>query len=306
MCVVAEVFFEPDQTAVGETPGSSDNLSQRNLSILHSDNPGGPDSHTVMHTFEVKPSEGIPGLKFFGDTAAVLANTSAVGRQFRLDELLFRWYNLPPASEVTVYFSDIDTADIQALAVLRRCPLACTVVDKHTLKFTVAGATWIPIPGGRAVNIPALLSIKLPDTVTYGQEYRVSIHQVSGRTSQIIGSCEFRIPVSKAELILDEEVRTLSVFKHILTTIPANNRWYPLMLRYVHHLGLKVDALGGDAGSVHPNPDGSGRPYDPRPDQPGSGSAVEKCCEKALRWLWVLVVFWFVVVLLLIILLLLR
>jgi hypothetical protein len=74
--------------------------------------------------------------------------------------------------------------------------------------------------------------------LVYGEEHRVSIHQVSGRDGQIIGSCEFRIPVSKAELILDEEIRTLSVFKHIATTIPTENRWHSLMQRYVHLLGL--------------------------------------------------------------------
>jgi hypothetical protein len=270
MCIVSEVFFEPDLTQGGETPDSSDNLSQRNLAILNSDNPGDPGSHTVMHTFEVKPSVGPFGPHSLQASAAHLdASRAVVGRQFRLDELIFRWYNLPPASEVTVYFSDIDTAAIQALGAFRRSPLACEIVDKHTLKFKVAGATWIPIPGGRTLNIPALLSIKLPDTIVYGDEYRVSIHQVEGRAGRIIGTCEFRILVSKAELILNEEVRSLSVLKHIATTIPTDNRWYPLMQRYVHQLGLKVNALGGDATAVHPNPDGSGRPYDPSEGQPG-------------------------------------
>ena len=278
LCMVSEVFFEQDLTANGATPGSSDNLAQRNLAVLHSDNPGGPDSHTVMHTFEIKPST-LPAFDPKGNDKPGLvgdANLAVLARRSRLDELLFRWHNLPPASEVTVYFSDIDTAMIQALAAARRSPLACEVVNKHTLKFKVAGATWIPIPGGRSLNIPALLSIKLPDTVTYGQEFRVSIHQVAGGTGRIVGSCEFRIPVSKAELILDEEVRTLSVFKHIITTIPADNRWYPLMQRYVHHLGLKVDALGGDARNTLPNPDGSGRPYDPRGGQAGETPTGDK------------------------------
>lgn len=276
MCIVGEVFFEPDLTATGEAPDSSDNLSQRNLAILHSDNPGGPDSHTVMHTFEIKPSL-IPALPpealGLGQGLAMpfgIANVATVGKRYRLDELIFRWHNLPPDTEVVVYFSDIDTAEIQALSALRRSPLACEIVDRHTLKFKVAGLTWIPIPGGRALNIPALLSVKLPSTVVYGQVYDMTIHQVSGRDRRIIGSTEFRIPVSKAELILDDELRTLSVFKHIVTTIPTDNRWYPLMQRYVHHMGLRVDALGGDATTVHGNPDGSGRPYDPRGDRPGT------------------------------------
>jgi hypothetical protein len=307
MCIVSEVFFEPDLTANGETPDSSDNLSQRNLAILHSDNPGGPDSHTVMHTFEIKPSL-IPGLGVqtrFVPSLATTDFTAASGR-FRIDELIFRWYNLPSDSEVTVYFSDIDTAEIQALAAFRQSSVAFEIVDKHTLKFRVAGATWVPIPGGRDLNIPALLSIKLPGTVVYGQEYRVSIHQVSGQTGQIIGTCEFQIPVTKAELILGEEIRSLSVLKHIANTIPEENRWYSLMQRYVHHLGLRVDALGGDAKAVHPNPDGSGRPYDPRPEQTGIAYLLEKCCNRAFRWLWVIAALWLLFMLLIFIVLLQR
>lgn len=263
MCIVGEVFFQPDLTATGETPDSSDNLAQRNLAILHSDNPGSPESHTVMHTFELKPSllpAGPPPLT---------VGPGVHDQRYRVDELLFRWHNLPQESEVTVWFSDIDTAAIQALAAMRRSPLACTVVNRHTVTLRVAGATWVPIPGGRTLNIPALLGVKLPDTVLDGQEYHMSIHQVSGRDGRIIGSSEFRILVSKAELIVTEEARTLSVFKHIVTTIPTDNRWYPLMQRYIHHLSQKVDALGGDATSVHGNPDGSGRPYDPRKHDTG-------------------------------------
>lgn len=274
-CAVAEVFFEPDPTAPRSTPGTSDNLSQRNLAILHSDNPGGPDSHTVMHTFEVKPSsapfnEGLLLGSAAGTPAPLLAavNLESVRQRYRLDELLFQWHDLPPAAEATVFFSDIDTAVIQALAAFRGSPLACEIVDQHTLRLPVAGATWIPLPGGRELNIPALLAIRLPDDVAYGQEFRVTVHQVDGAEGRVIGSCEFRIPVSKAELIVGEERRSLSVLRHVVGTIPPSNRWYPLMQRYVAHLGRKVDALGGDAAAVHGNPDGSGRPYEPRPERP--------------------------------------
>lgn len=284
MCAVAEVFFVPDLTQNGETPSTSDNLAQRNLAILHSDNPGGAASHTVMHTFEVKPSlggvvEGVPQL-LDGRHGALQGVEAIQGRRIQPDELIFRWHNLPPDTEVTVVFSDLDTADIQALGMPRRSPLAFQVVDRHTLRFKVAGATWMPIPGGRELNIPALLTMKLPDSVSYGQEYRVTVHQVTGWRRQIVGSAEFRIVVSKAELILDQEQRDLSVMKHILSTIPADNRWYPLWQRYVHQLGERVDALGGDADDIHPNPDGSGRPYDPTAEEPRpGGDPIRVCCE---------------------------
>jgi hypothetical protein len=106
--------------------------------------------------------------------------------------------------------------------------------------------------------------------VANGQTYRISVHQVDGASRQVIGAFEMVIPVRGADVVLEEEARTLSVLGHIATTIPINNRWYPIFQRYLHLLGTKVDELGGDASSIHPNPDGSGRLYVP-PPQPGHG-----------------------------------
>jgi hypothetical protein len=52
-CMVVEVMYEPDETQEGETPASSDNLAQRNLVILESDNPGSAVTRTLEHSFEV-------------------------------------------------------------------------------------------------------------------------------------------------------------------------------------------------------------------------------------------------------------
>ncbi len=277
-CLVTEIFFPPDATDPGETPGSSDNLSQRNLAILFSDNPGDPESHTVMHTFEIKPS-ALPKLPPDVAVEAVpvraprytgpLTHLDHSGQRPRRlpDELLFRWWNMPAQSEVTVYFGDISTDEIMRLAGLRLSPVPFTQVDDHTLRLDVAGTTWVPLPGGRSLHIPALLTVRLPDDVTSGATYRMSVHQVDGGSGRVIGAFELTIPVSKAALILEDEIRTLSVMKHILSTIPPTNRWYPVFQLYVHGLAEKVDALGGDSGSVHGNPDGSGTPYRP-PDHP--------------------------------------
>jgi hypothetical protein len=262
-CLVAEVYFEPDPTDNGETPGSSDNLAQRNLAILDVDNPGTAASHTVLHTFEVKPSS----FKLPGKTrlAAFFAADSFASQRTRPDELLIRWHNLPRDSEVELYFSDIDTADILLYGGFRSSPPAFEVVNKNTIRFKVADDTWLPIPGGRALNIPALLGVKLPDNIVYGQEFRISVHQVDGRTRSIIGAFEIKIPVIKAELMLDGEVRRLSVLKHIATTIPPGNRWYPIFKQYLYGLSAKVDAIGGDSKTVLGNPDGSGNLYVPVP-----------------------------------------
>jgi hypothetical protein len=300
-CLVAEVFFAPDTTDPGETPGSSDNLSQRNLAILFSDNPGSPDSHTVLHTFELKPSalprvppqETLEALPPRGFDHGPMTH---VRQRRNPDELLFRWWNLPDQSEVTVRFGDVDTDEVMRLAGLRLSPVAFTVVDNRTLQLDVAGTTWVPLPGGRQTHIPALLTVKLPEGVKSGTTYRMSVHQVDGRSGRVIGAFELTIPVSTAELILDDEIRTLSVMRYILTTIPPSNRWHPIMQLYVHGLAQKVDALGGDSGAVHGNPDGSGNPYAPPTPDVGrdrdlcallvcmlSGAVVSRELEERLR-----------------------
>ncbi len=277
-CLVAEVYFEGDPTGTNDTPGSSDNLSQRNLVFLHSDNPGAPGSHHVFHPFEVKPSSGFhmpKGSKALapgGSSSAALKQVANFGP----DELLIRWHNLPRDSEVTLFFSDVDTADILRIAAeFRRSPAAFEVIDKDTVRFRVADGTWMPLPGGRILNIPALLSVKLPDAIVSGQEFRISIHQVDGATRRVTGAFQINIPVTKAELILDREIRNLSLMKHIATTIPSTNRWYPIFLRYLHGLSLRVNALGGDSKNVHGNPDGSGHPYLP----PARVPVVKACHE---------------------------
>src|SRR6185503_3514159 len=76
-CLVAEIRFQPganDPIPNGATPGSSSRLSQRNLAIVESDNPGTIASHTVQHTLLLKPSKPAQGFTTPGlTTTAALA-----------------------------------------------------------------------------------------------------------------------------------------------------------------------------------------------------------------------------------------
>jgi len=209
------------------------------------------------------------------------------------DELLIDWHNLPRNAEVTFHFSNIDTAEIVQLAALtRRSGAPMVAIDDKTIRFTVGNHTWLPVPGGTVDNIPALLAVQLPETIKSGEHYRISIHQVDGRSRRVIGSVDFAIPVSKANLLVAREARLYSVMQHIGRTIPSGNRWHPLFLRYLAFLGDRVNGFGGDAGAIHPNPDGSGRPVDPDPDnlQPVAFGplieALERCCKKLRAPLW--------------------
>ena len=52
-CMIVEVMYAPDPTANGATPGTSDNLSQRNLLIVQTANPGDEITRTVQHPFDI-------------------------------------------------------------------------------------------------------------------------------------------------------------------------------------------------------------------------------------------------------------
>ena len=270
-CLVAEIWLDVDPTEAGSTPANSDNLSQRNLAIVGLENPGLAASRTAMHTFEVSPSKTAKGEAFLNPkTASAQQLMAFAARRPPLpDELLFDWHNLPSDAEATVYFSDLDTAELSVLLDSRISPPSFTILDAHTVRFKIGDCGWLPLPGVREIRIPALLAIKLPDGIIEGQVYRASVHQVDGRTNQIVGSFTLEMPVSRAEFLLPEAKRQLSFLGHILTKLELADRWRPLFEKWVMHLHGRVDALGGDSGKVRPNPDGSGEPYRPTTWTPG-------------------------------------
>lgn len=52
-CMVVEIAYSADPTVNGATPGTSDNLSQRNLLIVQTANPGDEITRTVQHLFDI-------------------------------------------------------------------------------------------------------------------------------------------------------------------------------------------------------------------------------------------------------------
>ncbi|HZD11797.1 MAG TPA: hypothetical protein VE553_10680, partial [Candidatus Binatia bacterium] len=52
-CMVVELLHAGDPTAPGATPGTSDNLAQRNLLIVQTANPGSEVTRTVQHAFNI-------------------------------------------------------------------------------------------------------------------------------------------------------------------------------------------------------------------------------------------------------------
>lgn len=273
-CLVAEIFFWPPGTIVdpipaNATPASSDRLAQRNLSLDSSGNPGWPSTHTVQHTFMVKPSTGLPAQA--GATAAQLE----AKRGFRIgpDELIIRWGNVPRASKATLFFPEVRVDEILALSDLRQHPPVLAKVDDHTLSVKVAEATYIPLPARPAGNLAGLITVTLPQGVRAGQLFKLSVQQYSGiaapeRALRMRGAFQFNIPVNADAEILPRAMKNLSILRFIQQSIPATSRWSPIFTRWLNGLAGKVAGLGGDPNTVLPSPtggDGLSKCHEPEP-----------------------------------------
>jgi hypothetical protein len=211
-CLVAEVYFSGQPIAAGATPASSDKLSQRNLAILESDNPGGPDAHTIVHTFELKPT--LLGVDNFEPFTASTVST----RKAPPDELMIHWLNLPRDTEVTIFMPSIDANELLKFAAQRYEAKRLERVDDHTIRCRFGDVTFIPLPAQPGPQIAGLITLVLPDHVMYRQFFRVVVHQISGVSRRIIGSFQLSIPVKERELLLEPETRNLSVLHFAFDT----------------------------------------------------------------------------------------
>lgn len=273
-CLVAEIHYPPDPIPPSATPGSSDNLSQRNILFDKSDNPGGFATHLVHHTFELKPS-ATPLI-----VQPAIAPAATAGRLLP-DELLIEWGQLPSDAYATLYLPQVDVDEVLRFAGARQGPPVLSKVDDHTLRCRITPITYIPIPGPRNTRIPGLLTIQLPPNLSHGQQFKVVARQAAGGVHQrFIGAFEFDIRVSHATDILPEAERQLSVLRHIALSIPGGNRWYAVFARWLDQLGVRIRAFGGDPDAIEPSPSGSGRrPKGERPALPFDEAARHQGVE---------------------------
>jgi hypothetical protein len=187
-----------------------------------------------------------------------LAAEAAVAPRISPDELLFRWNNLPRDSHVALYMPDIDLNSLLELVGARSGAPTVARLDDDTLRLAVGDACWLPLPGGRATNIPGLLTVQLPPDVRRGQQFTITVHQITSHRGarRVIGSFQLTIAVNTAAQLLPTETRTLSVLRHISNAIPAADRWHAVFERYLQQIADRVRGFGGDPDAVGPSPTG--------------------------------------------------
>lgn len=260
-CLVAEIHYTLDPIASGDTPASSDNLSQRNILFDETDNPGSFSAHLVHHTFEIKASPHA-----FPPPQLTLGGATSTGARLHPDELAIHWGDLPRDSQATLFVPQVEVDDVLRFAASRGGPRRIEKTGPGGVRLKVGDVTYVPLPGPMPKNIASLLSIQLPPGLPKGKKYRVVVRQVDGRRRRIVGTTEFLITVSSAGEMRFRLERNLAVLRHIQLSIPASNRWHRVFLRYVGELEERVRAVGGDPDAVKPLP---GDPHPGKPEKPG-------------------------------------
>jgi murein tripeptide amidase MpaA len=281
-CMVAEIRFQPgatDPIPNGATPASSDRLSQRNLSIVESDNPGTAATHTVQHTLLLKPSK-ISAKR----SVATGAAAAPQDQRSNYDELVIRWNDLPRDTQASIYSPDWNADEILALAAQRRTPQKLSKLDTNTIACAVGEITYIPIPA-RQQPMPALLTLQLPLSVRDGQRFRIDAEQHSGPTldttlrdrvvteatlpgqrdvnvssRKVLGAFRVAVMVKIGQPLLSKAVRNYAMLQYILQAIPPADSWHPVFERYIAQLGQQIKGLGVDPGLIPPSADDPGIP----------------------------------------------
>jgi hypothetical protein len=155
-CMVTEISFDLGPAIpAGISTANCGSLSQRNLAIDNSENPGSLDTHRVQHTFAIHPTTSTP-LPKQGP-----------------DELMIAWGNTPVGSLATVYLPGVRVAEVLDLAARNFNLQTLERVDDHTLRCRTAGVTYIPIPAGGALDLAGLITLDLPASVRTGQNFHI-------------------------------------------------------------------------------------------------------------------------------------
>lgn len=176
-CLVAQIADDDAPVIIGASPAASDKLAQRNLQVTVSDNPGPADTHRVPQTFDVRPSD--PSL------------------QQQPDELMIDWGTVPAGAVASIYWPQVNAADVVALADSMYATHTLVASEQHTVTCKITGGvSYVPIPRGTGDNFAGLFTLDLPQSIRTGQEFDVLVRRISTKTVQdiIIGTPTHTLP----------------------------------------------------------------------------------------------------------------
>jgi hypothetical protein len=268
-CLVAEINFDPDPIPVGSTTANCDRLAQRNLSIDHSDNPGAPDTHRVQHTFTIRPTTANPApaqgpdelMIDWGNTppgtvaTLYLPGVNAVEVMALADRLYsHNRLTLADTSSVQIQvtggvsYVPIPTGGHGDLAGLLTLDLPSTVRRGQLFRVVIHQVIDTP-PARPHVTVPppppAALATPPSKRATEQRPIPAAVERTPHPARHILGSFQFSVKVQTAAEVLPIVERAQTNIQRALDAIPIENRWYPVILRYLSQVSAKVAGLGG-------------------------------------------------------------
>lgn len=269
-CLVAEVAFDLDPIPVGATTGASDKLGQRNLAIDHSDNPGEPDTHRVQHTFSIRPTTARPALTQGPDELMIEWGATPVGtvgtlylpgasasEVIQLADRLYSRHTLKAVDANSVRmevigrvtYVPVPSGGIGDLAGLLTLDLPSTVRKGQTFRVVIHQVIDTPAahqrPSAPPPTAPRVVVRREPAAAQETAASPDASVERRGNSRHIVGAFQFSAVVQTRAEILPVVERSLVNLRRVIGTIPHENRWYPVMHRYLSQVDGRVKALGG-------------------------------------------------------------
>jgi hypothetical protein len=277
-CLIAEIAFDDIPIPHNADSSTSDKLAQRNLAYIDGPNPGAIDSRRMPHPFQIQASTKVTK---------------------NVDELMFAWGNTPAGSTASIYLPGVAAAEILALASGLYPYHTLSAQDPYTITTPTGPVTFVPIPRNTGL-LAGLLTVDLPPKVRRGDLYTIVVRQLTDaikfgetpyqkpserdgtkakasaarerapatlRWRRVLGAFQINLRIHTKEILLAPEEHRLALFRWISENILPENRWYPVMRRYIAQLAGRVAGFGGDPDDIPPSPTGN-VPY-PKPSDGG-------------------------------------
>jgi hypothetical protein len=195
------------------------------------------------------------------------------------DELMIEWGNVPVGSIALVYWPGVEADEVLGLARRFYRTSQLTKSDDHTIQCVTGSITYIPIPSGTGPNLAGLLTVELPKTVRTGDLFSIVVRRLSWRFAEVdqqdqqeklnwryvVGAFQMNISVLPQKDLLPAEENILALYKWKIERIPSNNRWHPVMRRYIARVSGLVSRLGGNPGAIPPSQTGVATGSKPAP-----------------------------------------
>jgi hypothetical protein len=202
-------------------------------------------------------------------TFDVKATSASLAAGLKPDELMFDWTALPAGAVASIYSPVLNADAIISTAGSMYGTQPFTRIDGNTLGCDCKGIAFMPIPAG-AGNYAGLLTVEFPNTVSSGDRFTVTVTQITNAQGasrrakgglltwrKILGSFQLAIKIGTKAESLPKIEQNLALLRWIFAAVPAADRWYPILLRYIGAVADQLTNLGGDPSAIPPSATGT-------------------------------------------------